>query len=131
MEALRMKRPIDRSLAQWIRELIAENRLYRFYKCDEWMDLREMVLFENNYECEDCRARGRYQKAYMVHHEREVRDYPELALSRTYRDADGEHKQLWALCYECHEKRHGRMYKGKAVPRNISDIERQVPERWD
>lgn len=127
-----MKRPLDKSLGQWIRELIEEGRIYRFYKSEEWLELRDQILFEAHYECEDCRAKGKYERAYMVHHDREVREYPELALSRTYRDENGkEHKQLWALCYKCHEIRHGRMFPGSnGMKREPSEIEKRVPERW-
>lgn len=127
-----MKRPLDKSLAQWIRELEQEGKLYRFYKCDEWLRLRDDVLFDAHYECEDCAAKGKYERAYLVHHEMEVRDHPELALSRTYRDGSGKvRKQLWALCYRCHEVRHGRMFPGNnGMKREPSELELRIPERW-
>lgn len=128
-----MKRPLDKSLAQWIRELIAEDRLYRFYKCDDWVNLRGQVMFDAHFECEDCAARGKYEPAYLVHHDREVRDYPELALSRYWFDEKGErHKQLWALCYNCHEVRHGRAYRGRVGmdAKKEMEIQERWPERW-
>lgn len=125
-----MKRPTDISLGTWIRRLIKQGKLYRFYKCDEWIQLRQQVLEDNHFECEDCRGCGVYTRAYCVHHDREVRDYPDLALSRTYRDKDGEHKNLYALCYECHERRHDRAWEGQSSKRKKTELEERVPERW-
>lgn len=127
-----MKRPHDISLATWIRRLIKEGRLYRFYKCDEWLELKYRVMEDAHYECEDCAAKGRYTRAYCVHHDQEVRQRPELALSRNWIDAQGNvHKNLWALCYECHERRHGRMYAGSNGRKHEpSELEKKVPERW-
>ena len=62
----------------------------------------------NHGECEWCRAVGKLSKAETVHHIKEVKSFPELALSMTYKDKDGEHKQLVALCHSCHDKAHGR-----------------------
>ena len=121
-------RQLGESLERWIRRLIYEDKLYQFYKSKEWQTLRQQILEENHYECEDCRARGIYERAYCVHHEREIKEYPELALSRTYRDKDGVHKQLWALCFQCHEKRHERAFT--SGERKKSELEQRVLERW-
>ena len=122
-----MRRPLDRTLGQWIRELISEGKIYRFYKCEEWLRLKAHVLEEFHGECADCIEEGKYTPAYLVHHEREVRDYPDLALSEWYTDEQGESKRnLWPLCFNCHELRHGRCYKGKSNPRKGFTNE----ERW-
>lgn len=128
-----MRVPLDKSLGQWLRELMAEDKLYKFYKCREWMELRNQVLQMNHHECEDCRAKGIYTRAKLVHHEHEVRDYPEQALSMYYRDSSGQaHKNLWALCQNCHEVRHERMYRGQdnGRERRLREIEQRFPERW-
>lgn len=125
-----MKRPLDKSLGQWIRELIAENRLYRFYKCDEFKAVRNIVLEKYHNECKHCMERGIYTPAKVVHHVNEVRERPDLALSLYYRDSNGEVKEnLIPLCQNCHEIEHGRAYKGRKDDRPAVD-ETKWPERW-
>lgn len=102
-------------LARWIRELYKQGKIYKFYKTKEWVALRDRVLSDNHYECEDCLKRGIYTRAVLVHHDQEVRDRPDLALSYYYRDAAGElHKNLFSLCFTCHEVRHDRAWVGQS-----------------
>lgn len=124
---------MDRSLASWIRELMDTNQLWRFYKTKEWLELRNRVLELAHHECEDCKAKGKYTRAKLVHHEHEVRDYPAQALSMYYQDEHGApHRNLWALCQDCHEARHGRMYRGQdnGMAKRMEEIEERFPERW-
>ena len=93
-----------------IRRWYAEGKGYTFYHSHEWQALKRQILYEQHGECEWCRERGIITPAETVHHVMHVREHPELALSRTYRDRDGvEHKNLIALCHDCHDKAHGRM----------------------
>lgn len=95
------------SLAEYIRDLIADDNIVKFYKSREWRELREEVLREHHYECQHCLERGKYTPATMVHHVMEVRKRPDLALSKTYVDGKGdERKQLVPLCIACHELEH-------------------------
>lgn len=116
--------PNDISLEAWIRELIANDKLYQFYKSDEWMDLAASVMEEQHHECEWCREQGVYSSAVTVHHVNEVKVRPELALSRTYVTYDGITKaNLIALCFLCHNKAHKRFgFAPKKPP--------ITPERW-
>ena len=104
---------------QWIRELISKGELWRFYKSKEWIRLKRSILKENHYECAECRRHGvitRYdvgeggQKRPLstVHHVCHVRDHPELALSRWYKNYEtGEMEQnLIPVCKACHNKLH-------------------------
>ena len=84
-------------LTQWIRRLIAENNLHDFYVCSPWIRLRDQALDEQHHECQDCKGMGRYEPATVAHHEKPVRKYPWLALSK---------ENLTALCDSCHYKRH-------------------------
>ena len=96
-------------LGAYIRQLIAEDKLYKFYKSREWMALRDEVLFENHYECQHCLARGKYTRAVMVHHVNEVRKRPDMALTKEYKDKSGTMiKNLVPLCFACHEAEHDR-----------------------
>jgi 5-methylcytosine-specific restriction endonuclease McrA len=121
-----MQVPLDRSLASWIRELEKEDKLYKFYKTQDWQMLRNEVLEEAHYECEKCRERGLYSRAKLVHHKNEVRDRPDLALSKYYTDEEGTTKKnLLALCQNCHEEEHERAYIGQTnSPKGFTNEER-------
>ncbi len=114
-------------LAEWIRQLIRGNKLYVFYKSNEWLELRSEVLRENHYECQHCLRHGKYTRAVMVHHVNEVRKRPDMALCKTYRDREGqEQKNLVPLCFACHEAEHDRFEKVRAEQgkEKFSNIER-------
>ena len=99
-----------RELVTWIRQLIADDRLILFYTSKEWTELRQEVLQENHYECQECLKRGRYTRADCVHHINEVRKVPSLALSKYYTDSEGNRqKQLVPLCNTCHNIVHDKL----------------------
>lgn len=114
-----MKTPLDKSLSSWIRELIKQDKLYKFYKTEEWLQLREQVLLDNHYECSMCKDKqpAIYEKAVTVHHVNEVKDRPDLALTRTYRDASGIHDNLIPLCARCHNAVHERFFRAEDKPK--------------
>lgn len=118
-----MRVPTGRSLASWIKELIRSGEEWRFYKTDEWLELREEILREHHYECAMCKEKepAVYSRAEHVHHVNEVKDRPDLALSRTYRDPEGTHPNLIPLCMMCHNVVHER-FQRKGEPLN--------EERW-
>lgn len=128
-----MRVPQDKSLAEWIRELIAEDKLYKFYKTEEFRKVRAEVLRDYHNECKRCRERGRYTRAKLVHHVHEVRDRPDLALTRWVREPDGTTTEnLIPLCQNCHEVEHGRAYQGRdnVNHKKLQEIEEKYPERW-
>lgn len=101
--------PSNMSLAVWIRELEAADQLYKFYNSPEWKRLAAEVMRDHHNECEDCAAKGDYSPAVTVHHEHEVREHPELALTRYIVDESGNEREvLHPLCNICHNERHGR-----------------------
>lgn len=105
-----MRVPENICLEEWIRQLIKDNQIVKFYKTDDWRELRAEVLREHNHECQRCLEIGRYTRAVMVHHVNEVRHVPRLALSKTFTDKDGNEKpNLLALCNNCHEAIHDRL----------------------
>ena len=123
--------PTDRSLITWIRELEKAGKLYELYRTTEYRRLRREVLEEHHNECYDCRQRGKYTPAVHVHHDKEVKDYPELAMSKFWYDKDGKHLQLIPLWHACHDKRHGRFFDGRAAhEKKMAEIEEKYPERW-
>ena len=107
-------------LAQ-LTKMITDGDTKRFYDWTEWRALSQEVLALDNFECQRCKAHGRYSRAEIVHHVKHVKDRPDLALS-VY---DGHGRQLISLCRACHEAEHPeRMRKSKyKAPFNI--------ERWD
>lgn len=110
-----MRVPADRTLAQWIRELDASGKLYLFYNSPEWKALAAEVIRDHHGECVDCVAIGEYSRAVTVHHEYEVREHPDMALTRYVIDESGERREvLHPICKRCHNKRHGRF--GGKVP---------------
>lgn len=105
----------NNDLAAHIRQLIAEDKLYIFYKSRAWVELRNEVLRENHYECAHCSRHGRYTRAVMVHHVNEVRKRPDMALTKIYIDGEGrEQKNLVPLCFACHEAEHDRFENKRA-----------------
>ena len=129
-----MRAPTDRSLASWIRELLDTGQIVRFYKCDEWRELRAEVLRDHHQECSECAKHGKYTRARVVHHVHEVRDRPDLALTRWVREPDGTMTEnLVPLCMEHHEMAHGRAYAGRGdaiQAQREAEAEERFPERW-
>lgn len=71
-----------RDVEQWIRGLIRDNKLDRFYNSSTWERLRDQVKAEQHNECQLCRQAGVYGPPDIVHHIKHVRQYPELALDK-------------------------------------------------
>ncbi|MEH7490843.1 HNH endonuclease [Neobacillus niacini] len=99
-------------------KLIQSDNLMKFYKGKDWMSLRLVALRRDNQECQNCKSRGKYRKADCVHHMKEVKDHPELALSLD---------NLQSLCNSCHNEIHGR--------ESIWELNKKAPEfineeRW-
>lgn len=95
-----------------------------WYNSEPWRSTRETVLRADRYECQRCKARGRYSKATIVHHVKHLKDRPDLALSLY--DPDTGERQLVSVCKRCHEELHPeaqRQYRPRVAP--------LTPERWD
>lgn len=107
-----MTKEFLRKLLGWIRS----DKLVRFYQSREWRELRSRRMKLDNYECQVCKARGRYHKAEMVHHIVHVKDNPLLALKLD---------NLLSLCNKCHNREH---------PEKLIDFQKNKkftnPERW-
>ena len=122
--------PQDIALDAWIRELIREDKVYLFYKTDDWLELRADVMEDAHNECQHCLKEGIYKRAEMVHHINEVRKRPDLALTREYIDPITHEikNNLVALCNSCHEKEHpdrfGNYRKKRGIERFTND------EKW-
>lgn len=93
---------------------MTEKEVKHFYNSKDWKRKRIQILDRDRHECQDCRERlrkaaeeGRHlygedcriRRAQEVHHIKELREHPTLAL-----DEDN----LVSLCTQCHNIRHGR-----------------------
>ena len=111
-------------LKHWIEELIEKGELWRFYKSKEWIELKQSVLKENHYECEECKKRGKITRYDIddegkktllstVHHVQFVRKHPELAMSRIYTYHGKKYVNLIPVCKACHNKLHPEKNKSR------------------
>ena len=120
-----MRIPKDIPLSKYIRQLISKDQIAKFYLSDDWKELREDVLETFHYECQECIKKGRYTKADCVHHINEVRQRPDLALSRYYTDDKGQQQyNLVPLCNTCHNIIHEKLIKWQNKDKFTNE------ERW-
>ena len=107
-----------------LRALIQAGRKDAFYSWPEWQELRPEVLGLDNYECQRCKARGKFAPARIVHHVQHLEVRPDLALSVW--DPDTGERQLVSVCKRCHEELHPesqRQFRRIRAP--------LTAERWD
>lgn len=105
-----------------LRQMLDAGAERRFYDLAVWGRRREEVLRLDNWECQYCKARGRYSRATIVHHVKHLRDRPDLALSIW----DGEERQLVSTCKRCHEEQHP-----ESMQRAAQLTAPLTEERWD
>lgn len=114
-----------------LESLIAAGEADKFYNWSSWQRLAAKVKRLDNYECQRCKARGRYSAGRVVHHVKHLIDRPDLALS-IYDPETGE-RQLETLCLFCHLREHPENLRGH--PENLSRAKAKRPpltvERWD
>jgi len=103
-------------------KLIASGSEAKFYDWTEWEQIRASVLALDHYECQQCKMKGKYGKAVLVHHVKHLKDRPDLALSVW----DENDRQLVSLCRGCHEDEHPERRWRKVVHREYI-----TQERWD
>lgn len=120
-----MRKYYDMITTLQIQKWIAADDLYRFYTSRAWKRKRAEVMAAHHNECQDCKSKGRYTPAVIVHHEKHVREYPQYAMD-AYVIADGQRqRQLTPLCEACHDRRHPERLKQYKQREFIS------VERWD
>jgi 5-methylcytosine-specific restriction enzyme A len=100
---------------EYLIQLIREDKLLKFYKSRQWLDLRAEALARDNHECQRCKKQGKYHKAECVHHIKEVKPYPWLALTLD---------NLMSLCNACHNQVHDRVAIKRKQPKFVNE------ERW-
>ena len=93
-----------------------------FYNSKAWARVRAEVLKLDHYECQKCKAEGKFHRAEIVHHVHHLKDFPEMALD--IYDADGN-RNLVSVCKYHHELEH---------PESMKQMAKGAPltaERWD
>lgn len=100
---------------QTLKTLIEQDKLKIFYDRSAWRKLRLKALERDNYECQECKRQGKVGPAQNVHHIKEVKDFPELALVLD---------NLESVCIKCHNKEHKRLEKYIRKKKRFDD------ERW-
>ncbi len=68
-----------------------------FYRKQKWKRVRKAVLSRDGYQCVVCKRYGRRKPATIVHHIKELEDYPELRYTSS---------NLISVCADCHNKLH-------------------------
>lgn len=68
-----------------------------FYRSKKWRKKREYILHRDGYLCLECKKYGRNNEAKIVHHIKEMEDFPELKL---------KNNNLVSVCAACHNKLH-------------------------
>lgn len=133
------------SFLVWLKQLIINKQMEKFYHCKQWLEVAEEVKKIDNYECQECKRKGILTTKttknssgkfiqMSVHHHKEVKQFPELALSIYYTDSTGIQKRnLEYLCEYCHRKIHGRHRKdwqknGEKNKKNA--VKRFINEEW-
>lgn len=104
--------------------LIASGREDAFYSWGRWRSLRSYVRKLDHWECQLCKAKGRYRRGSIVHHVKHLRDRPDLALSIW--DPDTGERQLLTVCKSCHELEHPESLRQTAPAKAPVTL-----ERWD
>ena len=89
----------------------------RFYKTAGWEKKRLEILERDNYECQRCKAKGRFGRGNVVHHIKHLEARPDLAL---------EDDNLMTVCERCHNELHPEKLKRAETAKR----ERITPERW-
>ena len=80
--------------------------LHSFYMTSNWKRVREYRLMLDDYLCVVCREDNRMVKADIVHHVKQLEDYPELALSID---------NLISICHSHHNQLHARKTSNKWI----------------
>lgn len=93
---------------------LTEKQCNAFYWSRKWKHKRDEIFRRDHYECQMCVQRikqaakdgtqlhgydARIHRAVCVHHIKELKDHPELAL---------DNDNLISLCHKCHDRVHDR-----------------------
>lgn len=111
---------------QWLIGLIRSGDIHPFYICKEWKRLSRQVMKDDKWECQIHKRMGRYCRADLVHHQKHVKEFPALALSRNYEEDGEEKRNLISVCRGCHET----VCHPERL-RKAAKLDEITVERWD
>lgn len=108
---------------RWLLQLIREDKMVKFYQSKQWRSVRAKRLKLDHNECQRCKLQGKYTKAKNVHHKKEVKKFPELAL---------ELENTESLCIVHHNEEHDRyVISSKKKQTKLENFKNFDPtERW-
>lgn len=79
----------------------------QFYWSSDWRKMRNYIRKRDNQECQECKRNGRVttyaDSRLIVDHIIELEIRPDLRLKPS---------NLEVKCFDCHERKHGRMFEG-------------------
>lgn len=81
----------------------------KFYDSAEWKKLRAEVLALDHHECQECKAKGIYKRATIVHHVKHIDERWDLRA----KIFDGDERQLVSVCAECHNRLHPERFEDR------------------
>ena len=118
--------PMTDKFLQWLIGLIRSGDVHPFYICKEWKRLSRKVMRDDKWECQIHKRMGRYRRANLVHHQKPVKEFPSLALSRNYEEDGEEKRNLISVCRGCHET----VCHPERL-RKAAKLDEITVERWD
>ena len=104
-------------------QAIRKGNTHYFYTSWTWRKKRKQILIRDNNECQICKQNGKVtvgtkDDPLIVHHIKELKQYPELALVD---------ENLLSVCNNCHESIcHPDRLEEYKKTKTVIDI----PERW-
>lgn len=101
--------------AEWVHRIQehSPHGIKGFYRTYAWKKKRAKILIRDKGACQECKRRGRYRAAEVVHHIKHLQDEPGLALTDD---------NLESVCKECHEMLHPERNRKRNLYTNV--------ERW-
>ena len=106
---------------EYVKRCLQDGGAIRFYTRNRWKRLRAEVLREDRYECQLCKAKGKYRKATHVHHVKRLDEHPEYGLTKVLPDGK---RNLLSVCRECHDALHPKQLE-RETEKPLTE------ERWD
>ena len=97
-------------------KVIKEGDTSKFYTSRTWRRKASHIRKRDNDECQCCKSKGLFRKAECVHHKKEIKQYPELALTDD---------NLISLCSSCHNEIHEKFkYNSKRIKKRYANEEK-------
>ena len=110
----------------------------KFYKTKAWQRVRQEVLKMDHGLCQRCLGKyipipntaPKITKATVVHHALPAKQYPQYKLSIFVKQNGKRVRNLYSLCFNCHEEIEGRAH-GAMLKKNKRRDDFITEERWD